>query len=89
MRLSLSVSAVSEIVVALIVYTSVSTSFAHGAPHPEAAVDQRPTYAVTGKVSEPRLFAEGIISTVDDEIGGSFSPDGSDFYFTKLGNHLA
>jgi len=32
----------------------------------------------------PRLFAEGTISTPDDEAGGAFSPDGNEFYFTKL-----
>jgi len=37
-----------------------------------------------GRVSEPRLFAEGIISTQDDEAGGTFSPDGSEFYFVKF-----
>ena len=30
------------------------------------------------------MFAEGIISTVDDEIGGAFSPDGTEFYFSRL-----
>jgi WD40-like Beta Propeller Repeat len=37
-----------------------------------------------GNVTEPRLFAEGIISTQDDEAGGTFSPDGTEFYFVKL-----
>jgi WD40-like Beta Propeller Repeat len=32
----------------------------------------------------PHLFAEGVISTPDDEVGGVFSPDGKDFYFAKL-----
>ena len=36
-----------------------------------------------GHVKEPRLFAEGVISTEDDEQGGTFSPDGSEFYFVK------
>jgi WD40-like Beta Propeller Repeat len=35
-------------------------------------------------VSEPRVFAPGIISTDLDESGGTFSPDGRDFYFTLL-----
>jgi len=30
------------------------------------------------------VFAEGVISTPDPEAGGVFSPDGKDFYFTKL-----
>lgn len=33
--------------------------------------------------TEPRLFAEGVVSTEDDEIGGVLSPDGRDFYFVK------
>jgi hypothetical protein len=34
--------------------------------------------------SAPHLFAEGVISTPDDEAGGVFSPDGREFYFAKL-----
>jgi Tol biopolymer transport system component len=37
-----------------------------------------------GRVTQPRLFAEGIVSTEDDESGGTFSPDRSEFYFVKL-----
>ena len=33
---------------------------------------------------EPHLFAEGVISTPDDEAGGVFSPDGREFYFAKF-----
>src|SRR5262245_42946111 len=40
-------------------------------------------YATRTKLTQPRLFGEGVISTADDEIGGSFSPDGRDFYFAK------
>jgi hypothetical protein len=61
-----------------------SVTWSQAAPHPDARADQLPPYGVKGKVLEPRLFAEGVISTVDDEIGGSFSPDGNDFYFTRL-----
>jgi hypothetical protein len=32
----------------------------------------------------PQIFAEGVISTPDDEVGGVFSPDGKDFYFAKI-----
>src|SRR5215470_2128176 len=32
---------------------------------------------------EPSLFAEGIISTADDEFGGAFAPDGQTFFFAK------
>ena len=34
--------------------------------------------------SQPHLFAEGVISTPDDEAGGVFSPGGRDFYFVKF-----
>jgi Tol biopolymer transport system component len=37
-----------------------------------------------GTVAEPRLFAEGIVSTEDDESNGSFSPDGTEYYFAKF-----
>jgi hypothetical protein len=37
-----------------------------------------------GPVPVPRLFAEGIVSTEDDEVGGTFSPDGTEFYFSKV-----
>jgi len=37
---------------------------------------ERPSYDIEEKVPEPRVFAEGVISTADDEIGGTFSPDG-------------
>lgn len=40
-------------------------------------------YAVKTKLTEPRIFGEGVISTQDDEFGGTFSPDGKDFYFAK------
>lgn len=45
---------------------------------------QKAPYAAQGRVSPPRIFGEGIISTVDDEQGGTFSPDGTEFYFTKV-----
>lgn len=32
---------------------------------------------------EPSLFAEGVISTADDEFGGAFTPDGNTFFFAK------
>jgi len=50
----------------------------------QAEHSKHSSYQIEGKVTEPRLFAEGIISTVDDEIGGSFSPDGTEFYFSRL-----
>ena len=44
---------------------------------------QKPPYDV-GYIAEPRLFAEGLVSTEDDESGGTFSPDGTEFYFVKI-----
>ncbi|HTP43351.1 MAG TPA: hypothetical protein VMJ13_02245 [Candidatus Acidoferrum sp.] len=43
-----------------------------------------PPYAVGEAVPTPRVFAEGVVSTVDDEAGVTFSPDGTEMYFTKL-----
>src|SRR5262245_47052215 len=40
-------------------------------------------YASTQPIPEPRLFAEGIISTGDDESHPAFSPDGKTLYFLK------
>ena len=40
-------------------------------------------YASAAPLPKPRLFAEGVISTPDDEIGGTFTPDGRDFYFAR------
>ncbi|HSS99842.1 MAG TPA: hypothetical protein VLK33_22565 [Terriglobales bacterium] len=49
-----------------------------------AASAQSAPYQADGKVAEPRMFAQGVISTVDDEIGGTFSPNGTEFYFSRL-----
>ena len=40
-------------------------------------------YSHAGILTEPALFAEGIIDTRDDEFGGTFSPDGKTCYFSK------
>jgi len=37
----------------------------------------------TTQSPQPHLFGEGVVSTRDDELGGSFSPDGKDLYFAK------
>jgi len=42
-----------------------------------------PPYFV-GHVTSPQLFAEGVISTADDEVNGSFSPDGTEYFFAKV-----
>lgn len=36
-------------------------------------------------IPAPKLFGEGVISTVDDEFGGTLSPDGKTFFFCKKG----
>ena len=41
-------------------------------------------YGIADEPLEPKLFAEGVISTPDDESGASMSPDGRDFYFRKV-----
>src|SRR5689334_6160981 len=42
-----------------------------------------------GPPAEPVLFAPGVVSTVDDESGGSFSPDGTEYYFAKIAPYTA
>src|SRR6476661_10098444 len=37
--------------------------------------------------SQPQLFAEGIVSTSDDEFGGSLTPNGDTIYFSKPAPH--
>jgi hypothetical protein len=69
---------------ALFVIILSTATAVHAAQHPRAEPPDHPSYQVKGRVTEPRLFAEGIISTVDDEVGGIFSADGSNFYFSRL-----
>src|SRR5690348_964974 len=38
-------------------------------------------------LDEPQIFGEGVISTSDDEFGGSFTPDGDTVYFSKSAPH--
>lgn len=40
--------------------------------------------AVGQALTEPRLFAEGVVSTSNDEAGISFTPDGRTAYFTVI-----
>src|SRR5215472_4432326 len=51
--------------------------------HIAARSPQRPSY-FDDHVPSPRLFAEGVISTEDDEINGSFSLDGAEYFFAKV-----
>lgn len=59
---------------------------AFGWSHPSHEKDAHSPYHVGRKVSRPRVFGDGIISTVDDEIGGAFSPDGTEFYCSRFLN---
>jgi hypothetical protein len=63
--------------------TLLALSFLNAALPEKSDGKKNPPYGLTGTANEPRLFAEGIISTVDDETGATFSPDGTDFYFVK------
>ena len=49
-----------------------------------AQAEQRTQQNGVAKNLQPQLFAINTISTDLDESGGSFSPDGHDFYFTLL-----
>lgn len=42
-----------------------------------------PPYQIDGPVTEPRMFAPRIVSTTDDEFGGTFTPDGATVVFDK------
>ncbi len=48
---------------------------------------ERPAYAVDTALRAPALFGDGVISTGDDEFGGSFTPDGKTVYFTRSAPH--
>ena len=52
-----------------------------------SGVGARPPYAVAGPLREPRIFGDGVISTADDEFGGSFTPDGKTIYFSRSAPH--
>ncbi len=43
----------------------------------------RAQYSATKLISEPTIFAPGVISTGDYEVCPTFSPDGSTFFFVK------
>ena len=42
-----------------------------------------PGWASEHPMPAPRLFAEGVLSTPDDEMDAGFAPDGKTVYFTK------
>ncbi len=54
-----------------------------GASAPGGRESASDSYAVRGPLREPRLFGEGVISTPDDEFGGSITPDGRTIYWSR------
>src|SRR5262245_8348634 len=64
-------------VVTLIVLVAASAAL-------QAQESKRAPYDPGTRVMQPRIFAEGTISTDLDESGGAFGPDGKDFYFTVI-----
>ncbi|MCA1612752.1 MAG: hypothetical protein LC800_01095 [Acidobacteria bacterium] len=43
----------------------------------------KPPYAADEPITDPKLFAEGVINTDDDVYGPAFTPDGRSLYFVK------
>ena len=54
-----------------------------------AFAGERMSYDTAGPLSEPRIFAEGMISTGDYESHPAFSPDGDTLCFVKMGPDLS
>jgi hypothetical protein len=46
-----------------------------------------PLVVAQAQNAEPRIFAENIVSTSDDEFGGSFTPNGDTVYFSRSAPH--
>ena len=46
-----------------------------------------PDYPLAEKIDLPQIFAPGVVSTEDDEVGGVFNPDQTEFYFSKLSRY--
>jgi len=67
--------------IAIIVMTACSSSAPK--PTPPAPPAPSPPYAVTDKLSEPRLFAPGAVSTELPEFSIAFSADGATAYFDR------
>ena len=49
---------------------------------PRAEAAEEAPYSVPGPLDEPRLFAEGVVSTAADEFGATFSRDGRTVLFS-------
>lgn len=47
------------------------------------AAPSKPPYAADEPITEPRLFAEGVVNTDEDAYGPAFTPDGKSLYFVK------
>ena len=46
-----------------------------------------PEYPLAERTDRPQIFAPGVVSTEDDEVGGVFNPDQTEFYFSKLSRY--
>ena len=64
----------------LLLLVSVGAGLLVGTARPSG---QEAASARVPSAGQPRLFAEGVISTPDDEFGGTFSPDGRTFLYCK------
>lgn len=54
-----------------------------------STADTPKSYDVQGPLTEPRIFAEGVISTGDYDSHPAFSPDGNTLYFVKMAPDLS
>jgi WD40-like Beta Propeller Repeat len=73
-KITLNIAVISSILMIL------ATSYTFSHKHHFATI---PPYAQKDTLNDPVLFAEGVITTKDDEFGGTFSPDGKTCYFSK------
>ena len=69
------------------VYLSLSLVWAvpcNGSGEGRADPTTPPVVSASPRLDRPQVFAPGIISTEDDEAGGVFNPDQTEFYFAKF-----
>src|SRR5690242_10097074 len=67
-----------------LVIAGVTTVIASGHTSKDARYARSdPPYSHKDSLNQPVLFAEGIVTTPDDEFGGTFMPDGKTIYFSK------